>query len=231
VNGKSVFRAFGTPEVRRAIRLALLCFGIGALLAGMYVFWPRQAHLRAFDPGRVAGSETAMWRDYYERNYVSLFRRLYALNRNEYGFSPWDSLRLAWDAAAAAKVFQPTRSRAEAQVALPHLERYFARMARRSIEQFDAGKAARLELDWWQLRRENATPERFGEGIARVAAELFGVTNAQITASGQLRAEMMTFRDARRVHGLQDADWRHIQEGLNRSYVLLKAGLHDTSNQ
>jgi hypothetical protein len=108
---------------------ALLALGFSA-----YVFWPRVAHLHAFDPTRVAQLETRMWRSYYEQRYAALLVDPYALNREEYAFSPADSLAIAWHAARAAQTFQPTRSRAEAHKALPMLERYYAVLCERGGE-------------------------------------------------------------------------------------------------
>src|SRR5689334_14159671 len=47
----------------------------------IFVSWPRQADLRAFDSGAMARLETATWRDYYEKRYGALFHRLYELSR------------------------------------------------------------------------------------------------------------------------------------------------------
>ena len=40
-----------------------------------------------------------MWRSYYEQRYAALLADLYTLNRKDYGFSPADSLAIAWYAA------------------------------------------------------------------------------------------------------------------------------------
>ena len=37
-----------------------------------------------------------MWRSYYEQRYAALLVDLYALNRDEYGFSPADSLAIGF---------------------------------------------------------------------------------------------------------------------------------------
>src|SRR5712691_4594649 len=102
------------PPGRRIGRKIALAT-IALLAAGAaYAFFPRHADLRAFDPAAMARAETAMWRDYYEQRYVPLFLELYGLARIEQGFSPWDSFSLALNAARAAKNFQPSRSRADA---------------------------------------------------------------------------------------------------------------------
>lgn len=191
-----------------------------------YFFWPREANLRAFDPAAVGRLETAMWQDYYEREYFALFRGLYTLSRREYGFSPWDSVLLSFYAAKAAAVFQPTRTRAEAQNAIPILEQYYGVIRRSGGERFAVPRAAQLELDWWQLRRENSTPAQYGEVIAQAITELYGVSNTEVKQAALLRAEMMRYRDERRDRRMETQDWAHIEEGLVRSYQLLKAGVN-----
>ena len=205
-------------RARWVVWLLLLAVG-----GACYLFWPRRADLRRFGPATMGRMETAMWRQYYERRYVRLLWTLYALNRSEYGFSPWDSARLATYAARAAAAFQPTRSRAEAQAALPLLTRYFGLIHRRADGGFDAGELARLELEWWQQRRENAPPDAYGAVIAQVEARLYGVPEHDLEPSASLRARTMAFRDARGNAGMRPADWSHIEQELTRSYQGLQA--------
>lgn len=205
-----------------------LCFVLLALVGLGYALWPRRADLRHFDADAVARLEAGMWRDYYSRDYKSLAGRLYSLYRDEYHFSPADSTQLAYFAGKAAQVFQPTTSRAEAQAALPLLVSYYTLLRNRSGEAFDAEKAAQLELDWWQLRRENASPSQYGAVVAQVAEELFKVHNTHIDHSAQLRAEMMHYRDHRRDGRMQPEDWSHIEEQLIESYRELKTGVGRT---
>jgi hypothetical protein len=206
---------------RSILGIAVAALAAGTLVHGLF---PRQADLRGFDPAGVARLETSMWRDYYERDYIGLFRSLYTINRSEYGFSPWDSIRLSYYAALASKTFQPTRSREEAQRALPALLKYYGIIRRRGGEEFDAREASRLELEWWQMRRENTTPAQYAEPIAEVSAEVYGVRNLGLDQSALLRAEMMHYRDERRGNMLP-ADWDHIEASLTEAYEYLKSGI------
>jgi hypothetical protein len=141
--------------LRRKIILVLA----GTIAAvGIYACWPRQADLRRFDPAEMARLETATWRDYYEKRYVTLFYHLTESSRMQFGFSQLGSVRIALSAAQAAKTFQPTQSRQEANAALPYLLDYFGRLRTASPVAFDPQQAARLELDWWQARREAVSP-------------------------------------------------------------------------
>jgi hypothetical protein len=211
---------------RRTVRptFALAAVLLGGLVA--YAAWPRHADLRAFEPAEIARLETAMWRDYYEKRYGALFYHLYALSRTQFGFSPLDSLRVAWAAAQAAKAFQPTRSREAANVALPPLVTYYGLLASAAPGGFDVAEAARLELDWWQARREAVGPERYGLIVARVAAITYGKQpdEPSLVISGIGRAEAMAYRDAR-GQAMTDQDWSEIERRLRRAYRSLKAAV------
>jgi hypothetical protein len=208
--------------VRRALALAAMF--LGAVVA--YTAWPRHADLRAFEPPEIARLETAMWRDYYEKRYGALFYHLYALSRTQFGFSPLDSLRIALAAARAAKAFQPTRSREAAGAALPQLVAYYRLLAAAAPGGFDVEEAARLELDWWQARREAVGPEQYGRTVARVAAITYGKQpdEASLVISGIGRAEAMAYRDVR-GQAMSDQDWSEIECRLRRAYQSLRAAV------
>ena len=206
---------------RQSFKIAVFVVILGAVL---YAGIPRNADLRAFDPQRMAERETAMWRDYYEKRYVRLFWDLYQSTRQEFRFSPLDSFRIALAAAHAARLFQPTTSRGEASVALPPLAVYYGRLRKGAPADFDPEKVAKLELDWWQARRENAAPRDYGKTIAATAAMIYGAENPSVEESGLLRAEAMAYRDARNGRMTED-DWRTISDQLGASYRKLKDGV------
>lgn len=214
--------------IRFLIRLFLL-IAIALAVALGWALWPRTGDLRGFDSAAVARLETAMWRDYYEHDYNDLMVQLYKLHREEYHFSPGFSVQLAMKAAQAAKIFQPTTSRDEAQVALPELIKYFTLLQEKSGENFDPIKVAAIELDWWQIRRETNAPEKYAGTVARVSEELFGLSNPLITQAAKKRAAMMRYRDDRRAAGaMQAGDWKHIETNLIESYADLKKGVART---
>jgi hypothetical protein len=203
------------------LALALVCGAVGA-----YASCPRRADLRGFEPAEIARLETAMWRDYYEKRYVALFGHLYQLSRTQFGFAPLDSFRIALAAAQAARAFQPTRFREAANAALPPLETYFSLLASAVPGGFDAAEAARLELDWWQARREAVGAERYGVTVARVSALTYGspADDPSLLAAGIGRAEAMAYRDAI-GEAITDADWSEIECRLRRAYWSLKAAV------
>jgi hypothetical protein len=213
--------------LRTLVRLLLVVLVL-IVIGAAWIVWPRQGDLRVFDAAAVARLETDMWRDYYNHDHKALAGALYSLYRDQYHFSPGDSAQLAYDSAKAAQIFQPTTGRTEAQAALPYLQKYYTLLRDRSGETFDPDKAASLELDWWQLRREHATPAQYGNVVAQVAEELFKVHNDHIAKSAQIRAEMMRYRDDRRDGKMQPEDWDHIAQNLTESYQELKTGVART---
>jgi hypothetical protein len=208
---------------RRTIISAVV---LAVAAAGIYLCWPRKADLRAFDPAEMARLETAMWRDYYEKHYPRLFYHLYELSRTQFAFSPLNSFRIALSAAQAAKTFQPTRSRAAADAALPSLVTYYRLLQLAAPVAFNVNEAARLELDWWQARREKVSPRDYGRTVAEVAALTYGKSRDDPTMleSGVARAEAMAYRDAR-SKSMTEADWSEIETQLLRAYRLLKASV------
>jgi hypothetical protein len=207
---------------RRRLVVGAIIAVIAAAVA--YGVIPRRANLAAFDPEPMAALETAMWRHYYEKRYLALFVDLYRTSRGEQGFSPLDSIRIAVAAARAAKAFQPSTSRAEAEAALPHLADYFRILARGAPAVVDVEDAARTELAWWQARREAVPAEQYGAIIARVSTLLYGVDNADIRRSGVVRAKAMDYRDAHE-NDMTEQDWSTVRDQLELAYGLLKRAL------
>ena len=186
-----------------------------------YAAIPRRADLTRFDPAEMAQLETVMWRHYYEKRHFALFLDLYRVSRREQGFSPLDSARVAVAAARAARSFQPSTSRAEADAAIPYLEGYFRLLSHAAPIPVDVADAARTELAWWQARREAVPPDQYGAIIARVSTLLYGVDNGDIRRAGVLRAQAMQYRDARSA-SMHEADWSAIRDQLQVAYGLLK---------
>jgi hypothetical protein len=205
-------------------RISILA-ALALLVAAMiYAAAPRRADLTAFDPDIMGAQETLMWRHYYDKRYGALARDLYDAARQQQGFSPLDSLRIAIAAARAAHAFQPSKSQEEAERALPALETYFGLLAAAAPVKVDVPEAARTELAWWQARRLSVAPEEYGLMIARVSTLIYGVDNVDIRHAGVIRAIAMAYRD-RHGDSMTEEDWTTVRDGLRRSYGLLKKGL------
>ena len=180
--------------------------------------------LRQFDADEVARLETTMWRSYYERRRVSLFRELAELLRTQYRFSYWKSNRVAFNAARAAFVFKDGHNRAEYERALPDLRNFYGAIREAGNISFDVERAARLELEWWIVHRERARHREgdLARALAEAAAEIYGVPVERMAEHGRLRAEAMTIRDTRaEAGGVTEADWSRIDALLHASWQSL----------
>jgi hypothetical protein len=190
-----------------------------------------RSDLRDFDPGAVARLETDMWRSYYDRDRIALFRQLGELLREQYKM-PWaQSWATAWHAAKAAVVFQKGRSRADYERALPDLDAYYAAIQSHSVTQFPVPEAARLELEWWIIhrQRDHYPREALVQSLADLQACLYHLPPEVFHEHAQARAEAMLIRDDRAAHGgVSEADWSRIAGLLDQSWTSLWNALHRT---
>lgn len=208
------------------ISSAILAVVIGWVVYDLY--GPRTAHLREFDADEVARLETAMWRSYYERQRLRLFRELSELLRSQYNMPLVRSNRVAYYAADAAFVFKKGKQRSDYEKALPALTKYYDSLRKMSDIPFDVNRAARLELEWWIIHRERAShpPQDLPRALAELQAEIYRVPIEGLMEHGVLRAEAMTIRDTKAQQGgVTEADWARIDELLHRSWRSLSAAV------
>lgn len=161
-----------------------------------------------------------MWKSYYEKRFVALAFGLYSGLRENYGVSPWDAALMAADLADAARIFKASTSRQTAGNAIPPLERAYRRLLGSTDAAFDPARAAALELEWWQQRREHAAPEQYARTIAELSCEIYSCPPGELVGEAALeRARAMAFRDSHRAD-ISDADWATIAGMLERAYRL-----------
>ena len=208
----------------RKKRIALI-FAVVLLAVAAWVLYdlyaPRTAHLREFDPDEVARLETAMWRSYYEKERVRLFRELSELMRTQYDMPLVRSNQVAYYAANAAFVFQKGKKRTDYEEALPDLVKFYQSLRTMSDIPFDVNRAARLELEWWIIHRERAKhpPGDLEHALAELQAEIYQIPIERLQEHGRLRAQAMTIRDTKADSGgVSETDWAKIDELLHQSW-------------
>lgn len=209
-------------RVKTLIALAVLAFG------ALFLFMPGKASFRGFDAPALGRAEGDLWRAYYERKYIELSAGLVLAENRAFGLSPWDSARSGVSAALAARTFQTSRSRAEAQNALPELTKHFAIVAHATHSSFDPTQAAKLELEWWQLRREHIGPDGYAPAIAAATGYPYSADPQRLMPYANLRAEAMHLRDIRGDQ-ITDEDWKQISDLLARAYVALQIEIATTA--
>lgn len=174
----------------------------------------------------MAHLETRLWRDYYGQNYFSLGRGLYAVGREQFHVSPWDSVRLAWHAGRAAIRFKDSPNRSGSERALADLRDYYRVIQERAQPELDVAAMARVELEWWQVRREKAAPAEVARLVARSYEHLFQTRNEDVQTAARLRVAAMVFRDEHGTPGLTAPEWDSVQAQLLDSYRHLSAGVN-----
>ena len=208
----------------------------GAVLLVVLLAWaafdlyaPRRTSLREFDADEVARLETAMWRSYYSRQRVKLFREMAELLRTQYRLPLLRSNAVAYRAAKAAFVFKDGHSCADYERALPDLVSFYQSIRAVSDTEFDVERAARLELEWWIVHRERRrhAPGDLDRALADLQAEIFRLPAERFAEHARLRAEAMTIRDDKADGGgVTEEDWRRIDELLHQSWRSLHAAVN-----
>ncbi|MFZ4484859.1 MAG: hypothetical protein ACOYOL_12880 [Chthoniobacterales bacterium] len=176
-------------------------------------------NLRTFDPNEMGRMESAMWRSYYEGQWVRLGWQAMQLGCGQYGFSWWDSARMSAHAAVSAMHF---RINTDDPRCLAELVSYY-RIAQRAVSsRWDVQEMARLELQWWKERRESAPSDAYARTVARLTGSLYDIDAAAALPAALLRTGAMAYRDARRDGAMTEADWREVTRRLTEAYTLLK---------
>jgi len=214
-----------SQTLRRKLKILLRIIAvIMVLLAGSVIFdlyYPRTSKLREFDPDEVARLETAMWRSYYQKEHLKLFKQLSELLRTQYHMPLVRSNQVAYYAANAAFVFKEGKSRSDYEKALPDLKRSYGEIRKISDVPFDVDRVVQLELEWWIIHRQRAEhkPGDLDRALAELQAEIYRVPVEKLMEHGRLRAEAMTIRDTKAEQGgVTEADWAKIDELLRRSW-------------
>lgn len=202
--------------------LALAAVSLVYLVYDLYL--PHRTRLRDFDPHQVARIETQMWRSYYDKKRLALFNQLAGLMRTQYRMPLVRSNEAAYQAAKAAFVFKEGKQRADYEKALPNLINFYRDIRAQSDTPFDVERAARLELEWWIIHRQRAQHQAgdLARSLAELQAEIFRLPVERFTEHARLRAEAMTIRDDKaEAGGVSEADWQHIDELLQGSWLSL----------
>ena len=212
----------------RRWRWLVLALIAGGVYYGGWVHVPAGPRsLAAFEPDRQADLEVEMWRAYYGKERVRLFRTLVISLREQNRYSWVKATEAGFHLARAASQFAEMRS--DYERVLPGLERAYEIARDWTGGRFDPHAVARAELAWWVARRVPGqnSPEHIGGLIADENALLFEVPRDRVLEASLLRAQAASLRDA----GGADADWIRISELLRQSYRALRKGVERESSR
>jgi hypothetical protein len=159
-----------------------------------------------------------------------LFREATELLGQQYHFPFWRRQLVAFYAARSAFIFKDGKTREDYEKALPDLLKFYSAIRNVSVNQFDAERAARLELEWWIVHRQRSDHQAgdLAQALAETAGEVYKLPSQDLFEHGDLRARAMEIRDTRAEQGgLTEADWQQIDELLHRSW----RSLHEVVNK
>jgi hypothetical protein len=215
--------------LRKTLIAVGLLTAVLAVWIGVDLYRPYKTDIRAFDADEVARLDTAMWRSYYGRQRVRLFKELGELLENQFHFPFWRRQAVAYNAAKAAFIFKDGKTRGDYEKALPDLRKFFAEIHDVSTTDFNVDDAALTELEWWivhRQRREHA-PGDLSRALAEAASVVYGVPAEKLAEYGDLRAAAMEIRDNGAAGaGVTEDDWQRIDDLLHRSWASLHAAIN-----
>lgn len=218
--------AKGILFVRSRTRWLGVALGFAVAAVVLFdLYGPQRGHLADFDPTVAARLEAAMWRSRQSGDDGTLFRLTAERLRAQFHLPFLRSYSAAYALARAAYLFDRGRARSEYERVVPHMTSYFAAIDRVNRAGFEPARVARLELEWWIVRRQRSErpPEDLEIAIAAVDGALYGVPTEMLQSHAQLRAEALAVRDAgTSVGGVEAVDWRQVEELLRQSWVALQ---------
>lgn len=194
------------------------------------LYRPHKVNIREFDADEVARLDTAMWRSYYSRERLRMYRELTELLEKQYKLPFWRRQLVAFYAAKGAFVFKDGRSREDYEKALPDVEKFIGEIRDISTTDFDVKEAARLEVEWWIVHRQR---KQYKEGdlaraLADAAGALYQMPAERFLEYGRYRADAMKVRDEKAESGgVTEEDWQRIDDLLHTSW----RSLHKAVNQ
>jgi hypothetical protein len=162
----------------------------------------------------MADLEVGMWRAYYRKENLRLFRLLVTMLHEQYHYSWARATQAGFYLARAAATFGKARS--DYQRVLPDLECAYAIAQTWTNARFDPATVARAELAWWVARRQpgRSSPEQVGALIAEEYRLIYDVRLDRVLPAGLLRAQAGALRD----RGGDRADWDAVSGLLRQSY-------------
>jgi hypothetical protein len=194
----------------------------------------RPSRLRSFDPNRIADLEYRAWVGYYLRNWPQVLAASVGLVRSGFGMDWFRTLHGAWLVLRANQLWAPLPDN-DAPRAQACMRRFYALVRLCYGEPARPAEAARLEVDWWRVHRENQySAEPRGEGdalveaVTRLYSYLYGEPEDAVRPAAAHRARAMDLSDQWVAEGCQpDSPLLPLEHAaLVRSYAALLAAVH-----
>jgi hypothetical protein len=153
--------------------------------------------IRNFDPRKIAHYEKENYVAYYQKDWLKLLRVSVSLVKESFGLSWLQAAYGAYLVARAEVAFAPFPEN-DVPRAIAYMSRFYRFIKNIHREDFDADRAAQLEVNWWSVHRKlfgNAGNQELVEALTGLYAEAYGINPAKVQAAARQRAQGMLYSD------------------------------------
>jgi hypothetical protein len=186
--------------------------------------------IRHFDPRKLAHYEKQNYVAYYQKDWPTLLRVSVGMVKQSFGLSWLQAVYAAYLAARAEIAFAPFPEN-DVPKAEAYIRRFYQFIKNVHREDFDVGRAAQLELNWWSVHRKlfgNADNGELVEAVQNLYAEAYGIAPAKVRDAATLRVKGMLCSDLW-VNAGKPAHSPLLtqeEEALYAGYIALKAAIN-----
>jgi hypothetical protein len=153
--------------------------------------------IRTFDPARVARLETENWEAYYQKRWGRLLQVSVSMVGEAFGLGFFRALQGAYLVGRAEIAAAPFPDN-DVPKAEAYMRRFYAMVKRIHHETFDVDQAARLEVNWWVVHRQNFLKEDsrpLVEALIDLYSATFHLPRERVYEAAFRRAEAMRYSD------------------------------------
>lgn len=154
-----------------------------------------KSDITQFDYQKIAKLDTNMWISYRKSNrkFIGLSLQAFRLIKHELRFSWITTARMAFYAGRAAAVYRLRKGNENYVKAQKNLTKLFKTVSDNCTKPFNYNKAAKLELEWWDIQRY---PEKHKKSLEQSLAEnmaaVYNVTPKRTEGYGRNRAKALS---------------------------------------
>lgn len=153
--------------------------------------------IRNFDPRKVAHFEKENYVAYYRKDWLRLFRVSVAMVKEAFALS-WPQALYAAYLVAQAEIAAAPFPDNDVPRAESYMRRFYEFIKRVHSEDFDAARAAKLDVSWWVIHRRlfgNPENQELVDALKRLYEEVYGRSSEKFGEAAQQRALGMLYSD------------------------------------
>jgi hypothetical protein len=185
--------------------------------------------IRTFDPARVARLETENWEAYYQKRWGKLLQVSVGMVQEAFGLNRWQALQGAYLVGRAEFAAAPFPDN-DVPKAEAYMRRFYGLVKRIHHENFDVAQAARLEVNWWVVHRQNfgqADSRPLVEALIELYSATFHQPRERVYDAAFHRAEAMRYSDQWVAESKASGSPRlaQVEAELLKSYTALRTAV------